>query len=105
MSDPIRATVAVDALLDELAIIHLDFHPTCGARVRFELVIPILLIPIPLGPAQSCDEIAVGAVTCRWCGTSMSVCATHRDLAADPNTACIGCGFERAFHFTPWPGA
>jgi hypothetical protein len=102
VSEPIRATVAVDALLDELAIVHLDFHPTCGARVRYESVIPLLLIPIPWGRAKSCAQPAVGAVTCRWCGTSMSVCAPHRDLAADPSTACVGCGFECAFRFTPW---
>jgi len=104
MTAPSWPTPAYDALLDELAIIHLDFHPTCGARVRYELVIPVLLIPIPWGRAKACNEVAVGAVTCRWCGTSMTVCARHRDLAADPATACLGCGFECAFHFTPWAG-
>jgi hypothetical protein len=105
VSEPIRATVAVDALLDELAIIHLDFHPTCSARVSHAFGFGRFAVWLPW--SKPCGQAATGVVTCRWCGSCTSTCEAHYDFATkDALIVCGSCGTggpgPRVFRFTPW---
>jgi hypothetical protein len=106
VSEPIRATVAVDALLDELAIIHLDFHPTCEVRVGVGLILLGVPIRLPI-ISRPCEAEAVGVLTCRMCGTAMTCCDDHRREVVDaPYGRCAPCDSAGAgvalFRFTPW---
>jgi|GEM_PF-5793887 len=108
MTAPVLVTVAVDALLDELAIKHLDFAPACEARVAIVLTFGPLTIRLPAG--EPCGRDACGVVTCRWCGTSTTSCADHSVLAVESaeiecrTCHCFGPG-PSIFRFTPWVGA
>lgn len=106
MSAPVRATVAVDALLDELAIIHLDFHPTCEIRVGVGVILFGIPIRLPIA-SKPCEEEAEGVLTCRMCGTAMTSCADHRrEVTEAVYGRCAACDSagpgDALFRFTPW---
>lgn len=97
------ATPANDALLDAKAIEHLDFAPTCEAQTQ--VLLTILSLRIRLGRNRGCEKPVVGVVTCRWCGTSWTVCQKHAHMATGRVAVeCTRCGTHGAslavFHFT-----
>jgi hypothetical protein len=106
------ATPAVDALLDEKAIEHLDFAPTCETAIG-----PVLTLGfwrwdfhIRLGRLRPCREAAAGVLTCRVCGTAATICYLHLSaVAALSDIECSACESQgpgaALFRFTPWPGA
>jgi len=85
VSVPILAVEAVDQVLDEAAIQHLDFDPTC--QLGIGTVVFGVLVSV-----TRCERPSAFESLCLVCSVRSFVCTEHHDLAlAAPVTMCGRC--------------
>lgn len=102
-----RLNRAIDVLVDEDAIEHLDFDLVCELRLEFLLL--VAGVPVSFGKTAPCGEAAIATMVCNICGLENLVCASHRArVASDPNCFCMRCKTKAhgsvLYRFTTLPG-
>jgi hypothetical protein len=88
MTAPFLVKDAVDALIDEKTIEHLDFDPRCQVIQGIGLMVPGAFVPIS---RSRCLNPSAWVATCRGCAALTFVCEYHYALSKNP-AWIIGCG-------------
>jgi hypothetical protein len=92
---PFLVKDAVDALIDEKTIEHLDFDPLCSVQV--EPMAIIFGIVITTGRSEPCARPAIAEFRCRVCSIQALICGGHLDaITAAPLVSCMECGHSGA---------